>query len=290
MSGADAFELWLEWEHWVWGPNDDPSDDFANVVVTLSDGRRFALNVWTFKFLNRARAMSDMGGSLDAPADHIVPPDLLVERLDRTLLERVVSKLVAEDDIREHWLCPPREEDDAPVAPRPPKFQAVVEGLLKGDFSASAEVFEPQLFRGKQRSRIEKWCREGCFSRFPEALAEALSCACFLGKLDVVRFLLKRGVDPLAGNRTGMDAFHWAVNRGNLEVVKLLIHRRTPMETINMHGGTVLGAAVWSAIHEPRDDHLAIIEALLAAGARREAVALPTGHAGIDELFARAST
>ena len=35
----------------------------------------------------------------------------------------------------------------------------------------------------------------------------------------------------------------------------------------NAYGGTVLGQTVWSAIHEPRPDHLKIIELLVAAGA-----------------------
>lgn len=34
-----------------------------------------------------------------------------------------------------------------------------------------------------------------------------------------------------------------------------------------MYGGTVLGCTVWSAINETRVDHLAIIEALIDAGA-----------------------
>ena len=31
------------------------ADDFANVQVRLPDGRRYALNVWTFGFMRRAR-------------------------------------------------------------------------------------------------------------------------------------------------------------------------------------------------------------------------------------------
>jgi ankyrin repeat protein len=39
----------------------------------------------------------------------------------------------------------------------------------------------------------------------------------------VAEYLLTHGVDPTAGAGTGMDAFHWAANRGNLETVRLLI-------------------------------------------------------------------
>jgi len=54
-----------------------------------------------------------------------------------------------------------------------------------------------------------------------------------------------------------------------------------------MYGGTVLGQAVWSAINESKVDHVAIIEALLAAGAKIEEADYPTGNERIDELLRR---
>jgi hypothetical protein len=42
-----------------------------------------------------------------------------------------------------------------------------------------------------------------------------------------------------------------------------------------MYKGTVLGTAVWSAINEPRPDHLRIIEALIEAGAQVDDVGYP---------------
>ena len=96
-----------------------------------------------------------------------------------------------------------------------------------------------------------------------------------------------RGVDPAAGTGTGLSAFHWAANRGNLDTVKLLIERKAPLEQKNMHGGTVLDCAVWSAINEPRVDHIAIIESLLAAGANIEEAGYPTGNERVDEVLRR---
>ncbi len=163
-----------------------------------------------------------------------------------------------------------------------PLFRDAVQGLRRGDFSR----LEP-LFDEGGGCRIVEWCRMGHFDGEPEALAEALSCACFLGRTGVAGFLLDRGVDPEAGAGTGLNGFHWAANRGQQGAVELLIRRGTPLETRNAYGGTVLGGAVWAAIHEPRADHLAILEALIRAGARIDAVDYPTGDERVDELLRR---
>jgi hypothetical protein len=59
-----------------------------------------------------------------------------------------------------------------------------------------------------------------------------------------------------------------AFRRGQLEVVRLLIRWKAPLQTRSMYGGTVLWTAVWSAANEPRRDHQKIIEELRAAGAQ----------------------
>lgn len=100
-------------------------------------------------------------------------------------------------------------------------------------------------------------------------------------------FLLKQGVDPAAGDKTGSNAVHWAADRGQLDTVRLLIERKAPLEVKNMYGGTVLGATVWSAIHEPRPNHFAIIEALIEAGARIEEAGYPTGSEAVDAVLRR---
>lgn len=153
-----------------------------------------------------------------------------------------------------------------------------IQGLRRGDFSRLEPLFD---------ERIVEWHRMGLFGDEPEALAEAFSCACFLGKTEVAGYLLDHGVDPLAGMGTGMNAFHWAVNRGQLETTRMLIRRGVPLEIENMYGGTVLSTAVWSAIHETRADHLAIIDALILAGASLDAVEYPTGNEPVDEVLRR---
>lgn len=166
-------------------------------------------------------------------------------------------------------------------------FQDAVAGLLAGDFSRLAPLFADDVPDDGQRCAIIAWYEQGLFVKEPKALAEALTCACFLGCTTVADHLLKRGVDATAGNGTGLDALHWAANRGQLDVVSLLLQRKTPLETRSMYGGTALGTAVWSAIHEPRAAHLQIIEALLNAGARLDDVEYPTGNEQVDDLLRR---
>jgi len=102
-----------------------------------------------------------------------------------------------------------------------------------------------------------------------------------------MKYLLAQGVDPAGGAATGLNAFHWAANRGQLEAVRLLIDAKAPLETRNSYGGTVLSGTVWAAFHEPRSTHLHIIEELLRAGARVDAVDYPTGNERIDVLLRR---
>jgi hypothetical protein len=168
-----------------------------------------------------------------------------------------------------------------------PVFRDALQGLRRGDFSRLERLFEGGVGPAGPRPLIIEWSEEGRFSDEPVALAEALTCACFLGRITVADYLLTRGVDPAAGTGTGMDAIHWAANRGQLEAVRLLVRHKAPLETRSMYGSSVVGTAVWSAINEPRPDHLQIIEELLDAGARLEEVEYPTGNTQVDAVLRR---
>jgi ankyrin repeat protein len=159
----------------------------------------------------------------------------------------------------------------------------LIEGLRKGDFSRLEPAFEE---RSGGRPQVVELHAEGRFDDDPEALAEALTCACFLGKTSVAEYFLARGVDPGAGAATGVDALHWAASRGLPEMVRLLLRHKAPLESRNRFGGTTLGMAVWSAIHEPMGDQLQVIDELLAAGARVEEVKL-TGNTAVDAILRR---
>lgn len=156
--------------------------------------------------------------------------------------------------------------------------------LRQGDFS----LLEPAFVRhGHAEPRVISLHREGCFVGRESELAEALSCAAFLGAVEVTEYLLEAGVDANGGSATGLNALHWATNRGQVATTALLLRRGAALEVRNSHGGTVLSSTVWSAINEPRPAHLALIETLLSAGADVRAVESPTGHAAVDALLAR---
>lgn len=161
-------------------------------------------------------------------------------------------------------------------------FEDAVPHLLDGDYT----LMEPQFRRGSEgKVPVIQWCAAGMFASQAEALAEAFSCACFLGADEVVDYLLARGAHPDGGKRTGMTAFHWAANRGQAVTVDKLIRAGASLEERNRFGGTVLGCAVWSLINEPRAGQLAVIGKLLDAGANAGELPDVTGDARVDELL-----
>jgi ankyrin repeat protein len=167
-----------------------------------------------------------------------------------------------------------------------PTFTDAIEGLHRGDFSRLEPLFDERSGRSG-KPRIIEWLDDGRFRDQPEALAEALTCASFLGRTTVVECLLQQGVNASGGAGTGLNALHWAANRGQLEAVRLLIRAKAPLETRNMYGGTALGTTIWAAVNEPQRDHPQIIEELLAAGADIDDSDYPTGHQSIDAILQR---
>jgi len=144
-------------------------------------------------------------------------------------------------------------------------WKQAVRDITDGNYSR----IEKTLGRGDAFDhQIIDWFDRGYFENEPEVLAEALTCASFLGRARLVAYLLDKGVDPSAGMRSGMNGFHYAASCGQLEVVKVMLDRKVPMEIVNRYGGTVLGQALWSAIHEHESTHAEIIEALISAGLR----------------------
>ena len=118
-------------------------------------------------------------------------------------------------------------------------------------------------------------------------LQSAFVYACGGGRKDVVEFLLNVGVDLADGGPAGQTPLHWAVIFGKLEMVKLLLKYKPPLESRNMYGGTVLGQTMWSAAHGGDPKVFAdIIETLIAAGAKVPPRHVPVNKP-IDDLLRR---
>jgi len=135
--------------------------------------------------------------------------------------------------------------------------------LSEGNFTALQDhLGGPEGFH----RHIVEWHSNGSFEQNDELLAEALSCACMLGRTETAGYLLDAGVDPYAGMRTGLSGPHYAVSSGRSDVVELLLKRGIALEVRNSYGGTLLGQALWSATFETKPEHLLIVEKLLDAG------------------------
>jgi ankyrin repeat protein len=173
------------------------------------------------------------------------------------------------------------------ITQREMSFDEAADGLRHGDFSRLAPLFGDANRPDEADGPIMTWLSDGEFADEPDLLAEALTCACWLGQVGAAQRLLDAGADPAAGTATGMSALHWAANRGQRAAVELLLAHGAPMEQRSMYDATALETAVWSVLHEPRGDQLGAVRALLSAGADVAATTYPTGHAEVDALLAQ---
>jgi hypothetical protein len=95
-------EIWLEFEWWT---NDatQRDDDAFNMQIRLDDGKIYALNVWTFKALERFHQSDKLTGD-NLNGRYLISPDLLVERLDRDLIEQIVNEIIQKKQLSDNWL------------------------------------------------------------------------------------------------------------------------------------------------------------------------------------------
>ncbi|HEX6649617.1 MAG TPA: ankyrin repeat domain-containing protein [Pyrinomonadaceae bacterium] len=116
-------------------------------------------------------------------------------------------------------------------------------------------------------------------------LQVALKVACTWGHLNVVEFLLDKGVDLSRDRIDGQTPLHCAAIGGQLDIIKFLLKQNAPLEVKNMYGGTVLGQTLWSAAHggDPKL-YAEIIKVLIAAGAKVPERHVPVNKP-IDELL-----
>ncbi|GAA2756532.1 ankyrin repeat domain-containing protein [Actinopolymorpha rutila] len=168
-------------------------------------------------------------------------------------------------------------------------------GARTDDIVSAAGLGREDLVRdylddeGRLRSHVRVVGLRPNLPRRPEAnVGWAFVVAAALGHAGVVDLLSRRGADPGTRAMAGLTALHWAAVQGHLDVVDLLITRGAPLEDAdNYHHATVLGVAVWAVNNGTHPDRVTIVERLLAAGARADAINRPTGDDGVDELLRR---
>jgi hypothetical protein len=108
---------------------------------------------------------------------------------------------------------------------------------------------------------------------------EALLLASVYGHTAVAEVLVSHGADLTASTADGQTAAHQAAIAGRLATLQMLLAHNPPLEQRNAYDGTVLEQTLWSAAHGGDTDlYLAIVHALLAAGAR-----LPDRHVPVNE-------
>ena len=96
--------------------------------------------------------------------------------------------------------------------------------------------------------------------------------ACEYGRNEVVAYLLERGISANTRGNTGQTALHWAVIGAQTETIPILLAKGADLEARNTYGGTVLGQALWSAIHGGKKaDFMPVINLLLKSGAAVDA-------------------
>jgi hypothetical protein len=91
------FKLWLEFEEVAPGMW-DIENEFANIQVTLTDGRRYGINVWTFKFFESA-IKHDIDHGKNLSGLYEIPPDLFVKELTRECIQKTIKDLLKIGDL-----------------------------------------------------------------------------------------------------------------------------------------------------------------------------------------------
>jgi hypothetical protein len=96
--------------------------------------------------------------------------------------------------------------------------------------------------------------------------------ACGYGRIDVVRYLIERGVNPGLHNDVGQTGLHWAAYGPHVEVVKALIEAGAPVNVADAHQRTPLdwavGACVGAETAEDRQRGYEMVARLVRAGAK----------------------
>lgn len=91
------FSLWLEFEE-LDSSDWDARNEITNAQVTLSNGKKYGLNIWSYGFLDKTiREDTTSGSNLNGLFQ--IPPDLLVQTITRNCIEKSISELLKEGEL-----------------------------------------------------------------------------------------------------------------------------------------------------------------------------------------------
>ena len=93
------FKLWLEFEE-IDVTNWNLENDFCNIHVLLDDGRKYGLNIWTYKFLETA-VLEDSKNGQNLNGLYQTPPDLFVKELSRKCIEQTIAELLKNGNLED---------------------------------------------------------------------------------------------------------------------------------------------------------------------------------------------
>ncbi len=94
------FTLWLEFEHWLPRADDDPTNDFFNMILEFADGRTIGFTVCTIRYYRDhiQEILHQLQESVDQHG-YAMTFDLIVEKMERAYLEELVMRLVSENKL-----------------------------------------------------------------------------------------------------------------------------------------------------------------------------------------------
>ncbi len=106
----------------------------------------------------------------------------------------------------------------------------------------------------------------------PQQVASGFAYACGYDHVEVVRFLLEKGLDPATHTRDGEMGLHWAAVNAYIEVLDLLLRHGAPVDARdNVHHGTPLDWAYYGWVTTSdaakRERGYAAVARLVRAGA-----------------------
>ena len=94
------FELWLEFEQFE-DDSWDKANELTNASVTLSTGKTYHLNIWSYSILNRCVEL-DKRTKENLAGKYQIPPDLLVEEISRCCIQESIQDILSKGKLEDY--------------------------------------------------------------------------------------------------------------------------------------------------------------------------------------------